>query len=421
MLNLSFFVTFNYLLICLQKCLTCSNLYGIVCVTEKSEVIIMAKRRPSGDGMVRLRKPDEWEGRIVVGHKENGAPIFRYAYGKTQKEMMQKLNALKQQYQDANLTEDSNMTVSEWLDEWLTEYLPGTVRPQTVDRHRRIVNTYIRPHIGEKRIAFLSTNEIQRMYVKLKKSGRIKKHPLYGHELADNTIIDIHGTLHRALEIAVNNHLIPKNPTKKTKIPKKKKKDLQILSDAELDILMQAIDDDKEWGDFFYLELTTGLRRGEICGLRWRDFDEKEGTIRIKTSISLLKGGVIYEGEPKTDESKRKILLPKITADRLRNRKRISEWIFPNLLNPNLPIAPPAAYRKAKRFLRKLNLPDISFHDLRHTFATHALATGVDAITLSTILGHTNPSFTVDRYTHVTGDMQIRASKIVGSFMDEIL
>lgn len=381
----------------------------------------MAKRRASGEGMIRKKPNGDWEGRIVVGHKKNGDPIFRYVYGKTQKEMMQKLKVIKQQYQDAELTEDSNMTVSEWLDKWLTEYLPGTVRPQTLERHRRIVNTYIRPHIGKKKLAFLSTNEVQRMYVKLKKTGRIKKHPVYGHELADNTIIDIHATLHRALEIAVKNNLIPKNPTKATARPKKKKKDLQVLNNAELDILMQAIDADEEWGDFFYLELTTGLRRGEICGLRWRDFDEKEGIIRINASISLLKDGVIYEDEPKTDESKRKILLPKITADRLRNRKRISEWIFPNPLNPKLPIAPPRAYRKAKSFLTKLNLPDISFHDLRHTFATHALATGVDAITLSTILGHTNPSFTVDTYTHVTGDMQRRASEIVGSFLDEII
>ena len=381
----------------------------------------MSKRRASGEGMIRKKPNGDWEGRIVVGHKQNGNPIFRYVYGKTQKEMMQKLNILKQQYQDANITEDSNITVDEWLDKWLAEYLPGAVRQQTLERYRRIVNTYIRPHIGKKKLAFLGTNDVQRMYVKLKKSGRIKKHPVYGYELADNTIIDIHGTLHRAMEIAVNNHLIPKNPTKKTKIPKKKKKDLQVLNDAELDMLMQKIDDDKEWGDFFYLELTTGLRRGEICGLRWTDFDEKEGVIRIRTSISLLKGGVIYEGEPKTDESKRKILLPKTTADRLRKRKRISEWIFPNLLNPTLPIAPPTAYRKAKSFLRKLNLPNISFHDLRHTFATHALATGVDAVTLSTILGHTNPSFTVDRYTHVTGYMQKRASEIVGNFMDDIL
>ena len=233
---------------------------------------------------------------------------------------------------------------------------------------------------------------------------------MHGHELADNTIIDIHATLHRAMEIAVNNHLIPKNPTKATVKPKKKKKDLQVLNDAELDILMQAIDADSECGDFFYLELTTGLRRGEICGLRWRDFDEKEGVIRIKTSISMLKGGVIYEGEPK-----RKILLPKITADRLRKRKQISEWIFPNLLNPKLPIAPPAAYRKAKRFLRKLNLPNISFHDLRHTFATTSVANGIDIKTLSTILGHVSSKTTLDIYLHSTEEMKKEAAEKINA------
>jgi len=110
---------------------------------EKSEVMKMAKRRPSGDGMVRQKPNGDWEGRIVVGHKQNGEPIFRYTYGKTQKEMMQKLNTLKQQYQDANLTEDSNMTVSEWLDKWLTEYLPGTIRTQTIYEYFSISTLHI--------------------------------------------------------------------------------------------------------------------------------------------------------------------------------------------------------------------------------------------------------------------------------------
>ena len=86
----------------------------------------MAKRRPSGDGMVRLKKENQWEGRIVVGHKQNGDSIFRYAYGKTQKEMMQKLNSLKLQYQDADLNEDSNITLSEWLDKWIKELMQNT-------------------------------------------------------------------------------------------------------------------------------------------------------------------------------------------------------------------------------------------------------------------------------------------------------
>ena len=92
----------------------------------------MAKRRPAGDGMVRLKKENHWEGRIVVGHKQNGDSIFRYAYARTQKEMMQKLNNLKLQYQDADLNEDSNITLSEWLDRWVNELIPGTVRPTTL-------------------------------------------------------------------------------------------------------------------------------------------------------------------------------------------------------------------------------------------------------------------------------------------------
>ena len=150
----------------------------------------MAKRRPSGDGMVRLKKENQWEGRIVVGHKENGDSIFRYAYGKTQKEMMQKLNALKLQYQDADLNEDSNITLSEWLDRWVNELMPGTVRPTTLKGCELICRCYIKPYLGDKKIAFITTNDVQKMYVKLKKEGRIKNHPIHGHKLADNMIIN---------------------------------------------------------------------------------------------------------------------------------------------------------------------------------------------------------------------------------------
>ncbi len=145
----------------------------------------MAKRRPSGDGMVRLKKENQWEGRIVVGHKQNGDSIFRYAYGKTQKEMMQKLNALKLQYQDADLNEDSNITLSEWLDKWINELMPQAVRPTTLKGFELICRCYIKPYLGDKKIAFITTNDVQKMYAKLKKGGRINKHPVHGHKLAD--------------------------------------------------------------------------------------------------------------------------------------------------------------------------------------------------------------------------------------------
>ena len=135
-----------------------------------------------------------------------------------------------------------------------------------------------------------------------------------------------------------------------------------------------------------------------------------------------MRNGEIIVGETKTGQGKRSFYLPVSTANVLRERKKNSKskWIFTDLINPELPIAPPAAYRKMKQLLKKAGLPNIRFHDLRHTFATHALTSGVDAKTLSGILGHTNASFTLDTYTHVTTDMQQRASNIVGGFMNDI-
>ena len=98
----------------------------------------------------------------------------------------------------------------------------------------------------------------------------------------------------------------------------------------------------------------------------------------------------------------------------------MTEWIFPSLLAPEKPTSPNAAYQRLKDILKGAGLPDIRFHDLRHTFATHALSSGVDAKTLSGILGHTNASFTLDTYTHVTTDMQKNAAGIVGGFMEEL-
>ena len=382
----------------------------------------MAKRRPNGEGMIRQKKKGRWEGRVVVGHKENGNPIFRYVYAKTQKELLDKLHYKIDEFRDTELTEDSNMLLSEWLDKWISEYMTGTVRESTLRGYKRYVESYIKPALGEKPIAFLTTAQIQKFYNNLKKNGRIKNHHIYGEGLAASTVNSIHCVLHEALEMAVKAHIISKNPTNGTTVPKAMKKEMQVLTDEQLDVFMQIINTEEHWRDFFYTELTTGLRRGEICGLKWSDFDEVEGKLNINRSIEV-KNGIVTEGETKTGKGKRSFYLPVSTANVLRElkKKAINEWIFNDPLRPDFPVAPPAAYRKMKELLEKANLPKIRFHDLRHTFATHALTSGVDAKTLSGILGHTNASFTLDTYTHVTTDMQQRASDIVGSFMNDIL
>ena len=190
-----------------------------------------------------------------------------------------------------------------------------------------------------------------------------------------------------------------------------------------MEAFLAATDRDPVWRDFFYTELTTGLRLGEICGLMWSDFDGRKGTLSVSRTLHKEKGGRLVAGDTKTYAGTRKILLPSTTAERLAERKKhsYSQWIFPNPLRPEAPLNPSAAYRQLKKLLQEAGLPELRFHDLRHTFATHALASGVDAKTLSGILGHTKASFTLDTYTHTTGDMQKRAAEIVGGFLTDYL
>ena len=231
----------------------------------------------------------------------------------------------------------------------------------------------------------------------------------------------IHMMLHKAMDDAVKEHLVPKNPTHGTIPPKRNKPQIRILNDEQLEKFMTVIENDEIWCDFFYTELTTGLRRGEICGIKWEDFNEDEGSINIKRTVNVNKG-TVTEGEPKTGKGIRKIYLPQSTVDKLKKKKTLShsEWMFENPLNPSVPLAPNSAYNRMRVLLKNAGLPIIRFHDLRHTFATHALTSGVDGKTLSEILGHTNASFALDTYTHVTGDMQKRASDIVENFVEDI-
>ena len=155
----------------------------------------MAKRRPSGDGMVRKREDGRWEGRIVVGHKENGEPIFRYVLAKTQKELLAKLHRDMDIYQDAQLTEDSRMTLGEWLDRWMEEYGAVTLRPNTLRSYEQYIRCYVKPYLGGKIVSRVTRLDIQKLYRKLKKEGRVHDHPEYGHELSDSMVLRIHAML----------------------------------------------------------------------------------------------------------------------------------------------------------------------------------------------------------------------------------
>ena len=373
----------------------------------------MGKRRPSGDGMVRKRDDGRWEGRIVVGHKANGDPIFRHVYAKTQKALTEKLHQSIECYQDVELTEDSRMTLGEWLDRWLAEYKDGTIRSGTLEGYRNYIENYIKPQLGGKQVSLITTQDVQRMYRRLKSGGRVREDVDGSKRLSDSTVRHIHTMLHGAMKAAVQAHIIPKNPTENATVPKSNYKPMQVLNEQELDTFLQAVQKDDIWRDFFYTELMTGLRRGEICALMWRDFDAKAGTLGISRTLHSKGQGIYALGDTKTSQGNRTIILPESVAALLRARKKnsISQWIFPQPTSPELPMNPGTAYRRLKTLLEEAELPSIRFHDLHHTFATLALQNGMDVKTLSAMLGHVSAATTLDIYTHSTSEMQHAAAR----------
>ena len=381
------------------------------------------KRRPQGDGTVRKRADGRWEGRIVIGHKDDGTPMYKSVFGKTQKATLQQFHQLIDLYRDVDLTEECRMTLGEWLDKWLDEYMLFTIKDSTIHGYRSHIENQVKRFIGDKQLAYLTTADIQKFYNKIKKEGRVKRHPIHGYALADSMVRRVHMMLHEALDMAVKERLIVRNPTIGTTIPKKTVTEKQVLCDSQLDRFIATVKREPYWYDFFYTEIMTGLRRGEICGLKWSDINFTDNTLSVKRSVSNKRGGGVEIGETKTDAGVRKIIMPPSLAALLQEKrnKAVNEWVFPHYANPSEPLHPDLAYTKLKTMLKRAGLPLIRFHDLRHTFATHAMQGGVDAKTLAGILGHTDASFTLDTYTHVTGDMQRSASAVVDNMMQKFL
>ena len=320
----------------------------------------MAKRRPSGDGMVRKREDGRWEGRIVVGHKDNGDSIFRYVYADTQKELTARLRKCITAYQGVDLTEQSWLTLSEWLDQWLVSK-EGMVRPGTLNGYRGYIENHVRSCLGEKRISQIKAADIQRFY------------DMLSRKLASGTVRRIHTTLHGILKAAAQARLIPRNPVEEVTPPKFSYQEKKVLTAEQVDRLMEVIQKDALWHDLFYTELTTGLRRGELCGLRWEDFDAASGSLKVCRTVRREKGKGLTTGDTKTYAGTRTITLPPSLAALLKERKRAAKtaWIFPDLLRPERPTAPDAAYRRMKLLLEQAGLPDIRFHDLRHPYVKH--------------------------------------------------
>lgn len=348
---------------------------------------------------------------MVIGYDDKGLPVTKNVLAKTKSKCAAKLKALKESIgTPAPEQPKTNILLSDWLDHWYQTYKKHNLRPNTQMSYERRIYQHIIPTLGNIQLDKLTAKDIQQFYTSLKQGGRLLRAELYGEGLSDQTIRGIHTTLHAALDKAVSEKLLFRNPSNGCRLPSAKAREMQVLTPEEIQrLLIQA----KEDGcyELLLLELSTGLRRGEICALQWNDLNLRTGELRVERQVHRIKGELVTS-PPKTKVGKRSIILPVPVLNVLKAYKRTtsSRWMFPSPIKEDSPRDPAAVRKRLTAILERAECKHIRFHDLRHTFSTTALEHGMDIKTLSTIIGHVSSVTTLNVYAHVTDEMRRTAA-----------
>ena len=370
----------------------------------------MGRKRKNGEGTVRLRKDGRWEGRIVIGYDENGLPKTKNVLAKTKGECIEKLKALKNTITpDTPIKLKADMPFGEWLDYWYETYCKPNARPATQRTYEGYIRLYLHPRLGSIPLNKVTTSDIQQMCTWMMTKARVdQKNGDSG--LSDSQVINCYSLCDRVLEKAMAEKLIVRNPAKGCKLPPIRPNEMKVLSREDMQkVLIQA--KEENYYELFLLEFSTGLRLGELMALQWDDVDLVTGELRINKQVNLV-GSKLVISEPKTKAAVRTLILPPTVRKVLAEYKtRVnSRWLFPSPKKDDLPIIPSAVSRRLHTLLEHAGCEQVRFHDLRHTFATNALAYGMDIKTLSTILGHVSSATTLNTYSHVTDEMRQRAA-----------
>lgn len=393
----------------------------------------MARKAAAGSGTIRKRtvtrngKPyTYWEARYTEGYDPGtGRQIQRSITGKTQKEVAQKLKAATVAIDQGVYTAPSKLTVGQWLDIWINEYL-GSVKPSTLHSYKTTVKNHLKPNLGALKLDTLAAHTIQSLYNGLTapQDGR--------QPLSAKTVKNIHGILHKALQQAVANGYIRFNPADPCVLPRCVKKEMQPMDETQISAFLRAIKGDP-YEDLFLVTLFTGMRQGEVHGLLWSCVDLKKGTILIDKQLQYIrKSGGQYRMVPTKNSKGRTITLPPTVIATLRHvrlrqledRLRYGEcwldsgYVFTDELGRHL--KPQNTYREFKRIVASIGAPDIRFHDLRHSYAVAAIRSGDDIKTVQENLGHATAAFTLDIYGHVTDQMKQASAARMEQFIKTV-
>ena len=369
----------------------------------------MSKKRGNGEGTIHRRKNGGWCAQYTVytakGRKR------KTLYGKTRQEVATKLaKALSDRESGLNFDAEG-LKLGEYLSRWLEDSVKDTVRNTTYARYEQISRTHIVPMLGSVKLKTLSPTHVRSLY-KEKLSS-----------LSPRTVQYIHVTLHKALKQAVNDGLIPRNATEAVKPPQVRRKEIRPLTPEQVKVLLDAASGDRLEA-LYTLAVHTGLRQGELLGLKWEDVDLESGSLHVKRTLTTARGGPRLAA-PKTKGSRRRVSLTRGAVDALRAHlaRQLDEidragplWQENGLVFASVTGTPLDRHdltsRQFKPLLERAELPrKTCFHDLRHTCATLLLTKNINPKVVSEMLGHSNIAITLDTYSHVLPNMQDSAAR----------
>lgn len=375
-------------------------------------------RRANGEGNIRKRKDGRWEGRYVAGHDANGKEIRKKVLGKTQAEVKDKLRKAIEEAKYLDVAKADEYTVERWVKTWYEIYSKPNLRESTQERYWNHISYHIIPEIGHIKLRKLTGRDIQIMYNNVRDHGRVLKGPNDKRDksLSASYIHSLHRMLKMCLERAVREELLIRNPCDNVVLPKVEREEMKILKPEYIKAYL-AEAERRGCLPMMFLELCSGLRKGELAALLWEDLDIENKTISINKQATRVKGGGVKITRPKTATSIRKEPIPQQAVDLLiqeHEKHPDSPYMFPSPMTGGM-LYPDSLNDINEKILDAIGVERVRFHDLRHTFATIALQSGVDIRTVSGMLGHSDPGFTLRTYTHVTNPMQIRAAETVGN------
>jgi len=381
----------------------------------------MTIKNANGEGSIRQRPDGTWEARVTVGfHPKTGKQIRRSYYGKTKREVIQKMSQANVDVINQAYISPSKITAGSWLELWVKAYL-SNVKPSTVATYEQRVKAYLIPALGKYRLSTLKQPQIQALYHELSKT------------LAPKTVKAIHGVLHKALQQAVASGYIKSNPADNSPLPRITKPEIKPLDSAEINAFLVAIKGHK-YENLYKVAIFTGMRLGELLGLLWDSVDLKPGTIIVQRQLlrPRRKGEAFQLGPLKNDKPRTIVPAPFVIDTLQAQRKtQIEQRLRAGSLWSDSPayvftdeLGDHTSYWKLNTHLKnifaRLGIKDRRFHDLRHTYAVSSLRAGDDIKTVQENLGHHTAAFTLDTYGHVTTEMRQDSASRMQAFIDSI-